>query len=220
MDNQDFESYADYKPFNAKIANTWAIVAKEALDCLGIDFDEVRLLDYGCGDGKYFPHFVSVGLLPENIYGLEVSSTRISRCQDIGWCNVQLLTQNLPLPFVDKQFDVVNCMEVIEHIPAREGERVLAELRRVLRPGGYLLISTPNYPIKRFYDVFDAVVHGMHVRLRDDPTHVTKFNHRRLKRLLKAHFSNIEPRPFKPGFLYKRFPWPFFKHKLFFLCQA
>jgi 2-polyprenyl-3-methyl-5-hydroxy-6-metoxy-1,4-benzoquinol methylase len=221
MDNQDFEGYAEYKPFNTKIAQTWEAVANEALSSIVITpVSQLRLLDYGCGDGKYFPYFVTAGLLPENIYGLDVSQTRIGRCRDIGWTNAQLLVPNAPLPFADGQLDVINCMEVIEHIPAKEGERILAELRRVLRPSGCLLISTPNYPIKRFYDYFDAVVHGKHARFRDDPTHVTKFNHRRLEILLKTHFTRIESREFKAGFLYKRFRIPFFQHKLFFLCRA
>jgi len=220
MDNQDFESYAEYKPFNAKIAQTWEAVAKEALDSLSVAANRICLLDYGCGDGKYFPYFCDAGLLPKNIYGLEVSEIRIGRCRDLGWSNAKLLIPNAPLPFADGQFDVINCMEVIEHIPAKEGERVMSELRRILQPGGCLIISTPNYPIKRFYDLYDAVVHGMRDRFRDDPTHVTKFNHRRLESLLNKHFRSVESRMFKPGFIYKRIPYPFFKHKLFYLCRA
>jgi SAM-dependent methyltransferase len=46
------------------------------------------------------------------------------------------------LPYDDASFDVAVCFEVIEHVP--EPERVLDELRRVLRPGGLLVVSTPN----------------------------------------------------------------------------
>ncbi len=220
MNNQDFESYAEYKPFNSKISRAWAAVAKESLDCLKTPTNQVSLLDYGCGDGKYFPYFCDAGLQPKNIWGVEVSEIRVKRCQNIGWSNAKLLIPNAPLPFSDGQFDVINCMEVIEHIPAKEGVRVMSELRRVLRPGGCLIISTPNYPIKRFYDLYDAVVHGMRDRFRDDPTHVTKFNYHRLESLLQVHFRSVEPRIFKPGFIYKRIPHPFFKHKLFYLCRA
>ena len=71
-------------------------------------------------------------------------------------------------------------MEVIEHIPAEDGKRVIGELRRVIKPSGVLLISTPNYPVKRFYDYCDAMFHRKWARLRDDPTHVILFNHERL----------------------------------------
>jgi SAM-dependent methyltransferase len=45
-------------------------------------------------------------------------------------------------PFEDASFDVVTCFETIEHVGAQE--RVVSELARVLRPGGTLLISSPN----------------------------------------------------------------------------
>ncbi len=46
------------------------------------------------------------------------------------------------LPFDDASFDVVTCFETIEHVEAQQ--RAVAELARVLRPGGVLLISSPN----------------------------------------------------------------------------
>jgi SAM-dependent methyltransferase len=46
------------------------------------------------------------------------------------------------LPFKDKTFDVVICREVIEHIP--DTDATFREIKRVLRPRGYLLITTPN----------------------------------------------------------------------------
>lgn len=47
-----------------------------------------------------------------------------------------------PLPFADGSFDIALCVEGIEHVVDRH--RTLSELRRVLRPGGRLLITTPN----------------------------------------------------------------------------
>jgi SAM-dependent methyltransferase len=47
------------------------------------------------------------------------------------------------LPFGDASFDCVICSEVIEHIPA--SERAFDELIRVLRPGGRLILGTPDY---------------------------------------------------------------------------
>jgi len=180
---------------------------------------ETQLLDYGCGDGKYFKYWVELGLLPEHIHGLEVSEKRVMRCHQIGWKNAQKLMPEATLPYEDASFDIINCMEVIEHIPAEEGDRVIGELRRVIKPDGVLLISTPNYPVKRFYDFCDAVFHRKWERLKDDPTHVTLFNHQRLTQLLGRRFKRIEPRPFKPGFLYKRIQSPALLHKLFFLCR-
>jgi len=157
MKNQDFEAYADLKPFNTTIAPTWDTAMTEALQCLASPPDQVSLLDYGCGEGKYYAHLLGKGLRAEFMHGVDVSKRRVERCRQIGWHNA-----------------------------------------RVLVP--------------------DAVLHGMWSRLRDDPTHVTRFDHQRLTRLLRASFARVEARDFKPGYLYKRYPRPFLLHKLFFLC--
>jgi 2-polyprenyl-3-methyl-5-hydroxy-6-metoxy-1,4-benzoquinol methylase len=126
----------------------------------------------------------------------------------MGWANARLIEGKEPLPYKDASFDIINIMEVIEHIPAGQGARTVSDLRRILRPGGMLLISTPNYPIKRFYDWSDALLHRKWSRLRDDPTHVTHFSDKRLRQLLEQNFSDVQARPFKHGYLYKRIKSP------------
>lgn len=221
IDKQDFEAYADFKRFNSNVADTWDAALCEAISLYGQPPTTLRLLDYGCGDGKYFQHLVSIrGLSAENVHGVEVSSRRVQRCQEMGWANAKLIEGAGPLPYKDASFDIVNMMEVIEHIPAEQGARTVRDLRRILRPGGMLLISTPNYPIKRFYDWSDALFHRKWSRLRDDPTHVTHFSGKRLRGLLEQHFSDVQTRPFKDGYLYKRVKSTWLMHKLFFLCTA
>jgi SAM-dependent methyltransferase len=219
MNDQDFEAYARHKAFNFNIASTWQAAVDEAVAALGPS-SGLSVLDYGCGDGKYFGEFIRRGIKAENVHGVDVSALRVERCANIGWTNARQIDGKGPLPYPAASFDLINCMEVIEHIPREHSHATVAELRRVLRPGGILLISTPNYPIKRFYDWFDALVHRKWRRIWDDPTHVTHFNHARLSQLLQSEFGSVQPRMFKPGFLYSRFPRPFFLHKLFFLCRA
>lgn len=219
-DNQDFEGYARLKPFNATVAEGWRAAFEEAMARTERPTTELRLLDFGCGDGKYFRFLIERGFDTANIHGVDVSRLRIERCRQQGWANARVLEPGADLPFESGTFDFVNFMEVIEHIPAAEGRHVVAELRRVLLPGGMLLISTPNYPIKRLYDLSAAVNLRKWSRVRDDPTHVTLFNHARMDALLRPHFSKIEARPFKQGFIYRRIARPFFLHKLFFLCQT
>jgi SAM-dependent methyltransferase len=219
MTHQNFEVYADQKRFSGNVSGPWWQALQEAVALTGKPRHKLRLLDYGCGDGNYFQFLRANDFDTARIHGLEISAKRVQRCHDIGWINAALLTPGGPLPFADGSLDIVSCMEVIEHIPRDEGQRLIREFRRVLAPRGVLLISTPNYPAKRFYDFSDALLHGKWERLRDDPTHITLFSFRRLRNALLESFKIVEDRPFKPGYLYRRIRWTPLMHKMFFLCR-
>jgi hypothetical protein len=88
----------------------------------------------------------------------------------------------------------------------------------VLSPSGALLLTTPNYPVKRLYDILDAVRLGRWGRLRDDPTHVSLYNHRKLERLLRTHFRGIRFLVYKEGLFYSRTGWRAMCHKMLAVC--
>lgn len=220
IESQDFEAYARQKTFNFSVSEGWNNAFFEALSWSGVQASDARMLDYGCGDGKYFQHLLETGLSLNNIHGIEVSQLRIDRCRALGWNHAVRVENGASLPYERDYFDVVNMMEVIEHIPGTAASAALQEIHRVLRPTGVLIVSTPNYPIKRFYDLYDAVALQHWKRLRDDPTHVSFYNHARLTRLLTRYFARIEERPFKSGFLYRRLVRSrYVKHKMLFLCS-
>lgn len=100
-----------------------------------------RVLDLGCGEG----HFA--GLLAEagaSVVAADVAVEPLRRAReahrDIELC---LLTPDTPLPFEDCSFDAIWAGEVIEHVADTQGW--LSEVRRVLRSGGTLLLSTPDH---------------------------------------------------------------------------
>lgn len=70
--------------------------------------------------------------------GYEVTSVDVETCFD----ECLKIDANEPLPFADESFDLVWCSEVIEHL--KEPTAALAELRRVTRPGGDIVLTTPN----------------------------------------------------------------------------
>ena len=91
---------------------------------------ETRVLDAGCGEGVLVDEYA--GRL--DIVGIDAnySSSRVSQAS---------LTA---LPSADASFDRALCLDVLEHLSYEEQPRALAELSRVLKPGGILLVSVPN----------------------------------------------------------------------------
>ena len=220
MNRQDFERYALAKKFSENIAETWLEAFTAILSSTARPVDQIRFLDYGCGDGKYFRRLLACGLSPANVHGVDVSKIRIERCRAFGWERTMHIQVGQRLPYPDDHFDIVNFMEVIEHIPAGAIDAALAEIRRVVSPEGILIVSTPNYPIKRLYDICDAILHKKWARLKDDPTHVTRYNHAKLHRLLARHFAHLTHACYKPGFLYRKMSARPLMHKMMFVCSG
>lgn len=79
-----------------------------------------------------------------------------------------------PLPFDDASFDCVITFQVIEHI--RRDAQFVAEIGRVLRPGGLLVLTTPNAPMS----------------LTRNPWHVREYTAPQLRQLLAPHFREVE----------------------------
>ncbi len=87
-----------------------------------------RLLDLGCGGGPYRELFGHVS----SYVGLDIAPAP----------NVDVAGDAQVLPFINNCFDSVVCNEVLEHVP--EPARVMSEVARVLAPGGFLLLTTPQ----------------------------------------------------------------------------
>ena len=177
-----FERYADQFPIDDTLPE---FVARR--------FDELvrarpgAVLDVGAGDGRYLGYFQS-RLSGALVIGCEVSLTRARRMRAKGFRVV--VAQAEQLPFRDGAFDLVTLIEVLEH--TQSPARSLEEVRRILRRGGRLALTTPNYPVKRLYDARAAVRARDVRRFRDDPTHISPLSARRLERLLTTRFESVE----------------------------
>ncbi|KLE11778.1 hypothetical protein AF80_00070 [Aliarcobacter butzleri L355] len=214
MKKLDFEKYALEKSMLGAMPKSWQDSFWKYMNKKSFEISKIKFLDYGCGDGRYYNYLIDNGALKENIFGTEVSKIRIERCKELGWKNCFLTDFLEPLPFEDNFFDVISMVEVVEHIPKNDIDFYIKEIKRVLKPNGLFILTTPNYPIKRFYDIWDAFFRKKWTRLKDDPTHVTLYNQRKMIKLLNKYFSTIEMDSYKDGFLYKRFKNDFFIHKM------
>lgn len=98
-----------------------------------------RVLDAGCGSGRTMEDLAELG----EVVGLEPSrpSLEVARARGVGEVVEGSLTH---APFPDGSFDLATTLDVIEHID--DDRRALAELRRLVRPGGYLVVTVPAYP--------------------------------------------------------------------------
>ncbi len=97
-----------------------------------------RLVDLGCGAGELS---VSARDLGWDVTAVDVSPGNVDNVRKLGFV-AEVADLNQPLPFANATFDFVTMTEVIEHVV--NAELLLGEAARMLRPGGRLLISTPN----------------------------------------------------------------------------
>jgi SAM-dependent methyltransferase len=99
-----------------------------------------RLLDIGTHNGAFTERIVQ-RVRTEHVTGVEVMSLHAERARERG-INVVEADAEEGLPFPDGRFDVITANQVIEHV--RRTDVLLAEVRRVLAPGGVTCISTNN----------------------------------------------------------------------------
>jgi 2-polyprenyl-3-methyl-5-hydroxy-6-metoxy-1,4-benzoquinol methylase len=100
----------------------------------------MRVLDVGCGEARFAAALVAAGA---RVTGLDVAEEPLRRARERHpGLELMCVEETGPWPLADASFDVVWAGEVIEHVA--DTAAWLSELRRVLRSGGSLLLSTPS----------------------------------------------------------------------------
>lgn len=97
-----------------------------------------RVLDAGCGSGATMRELVRYG----EVSGIELSveAAELARSRAHGDVRIGRLEE---LPWADDTFELITCLDVIEHVP--DDVVALVELARVCAPGGWLLVTVPAY---------------------------------------------------------------------------
>lgn len=95
-----------------------------------------KILDIGCGTGRNLQMLQKLG----KTYGVDLSPLALKFCLKRGQKQVRRGGAE-KLPFPDAGFDLVTIFDVLYHRGVRNDTQVLREARRVLKPGGYLLVN-------------------------------------------------------------------------------
>lgn len=118
------------------------------LQASGLPLSEpLRVLDYGCGPGFLWKHLERLGSL-WRYTGLDVSAESVAllkaRAGDAANFEGAHQLGDFPSGLPSTAFDIVVMIEVLEHLGDDKLDPTLREVARLLRPGGNLLITTPN----------------------------------------------------------------------------
>jgi 2-polyprenyl-6-hydroxyphenyl methylase/3-demethylubiquinone-9 3-methyltransferase len=97
----------------------------------------LRILDLGCGKGRFARVLQAAGA---SVAGVDLSATMLAEAMGID----RVRASARRLPFRPGAFDAVIAIEVFEHLDAALRSSALAEARRVLRPGGAIVIVDKN----------------------------------------------------------------------------
>jgi SAM-dependent methyltransferase len=164
------------------------------------------LLDLGAGEGRYLPLWRRVNPRAD-IVALELSRIASDRSARRHPDARHLVADAQHVPLADDSVDAVVSIEVIEHVPS--GVALLGEMSRLLRPGGWALISTPcgnkgSFPwvLARLHGELsegqeDGVLFGRY----DDPTHLRVYRQRELEAMCHANGLEVR-RAYRSGHLF------------------
>ena len=136
----------------------------------------MRLLEVGCGRGHLLRRVQDQGI---DAIGIDVNPEAAA----IAVTRNVLAMSATDLEFPDGSFDQVYSMHAIEHIP--DAGKALAEMSRVVRPGGSVMLVYPAEPVRGLYAVPSAVIlHGNPLRARQ--VHCHRFTPRRIAELARS----------------------------------
>ena len=153
--------------------------------------NNIKVLDLGCGDRFIQGAFESEG---NDYAGI-----------DFAECNLE--TESMP--FANDNFDLVLCLALLEHL--ENPRMMLEEIQRILKPGGVVIMTTPN---------INQCGNGFW----DDPTHVRPYNPSAVRTLMSMHgYENIIVTPnlrCKHRLFYGQTKWHFYAAKYLFLLRG
>lgn len=174
--------YANWKRYNPALDARYELT-RRAVGELGL---RGCLVDVGCGDGVLMGRLASIF---DRVIGVEADARAVGLAREMlmPWPNCTVLhVETAGLPLEDASADVITSADVIEHLtdPAQH----LRDIGRVLKPGGALVLTTPQWRADG----------------RWDSRHEREYRSEELRALLLEHFREVELRYYWPA-IWSRF---------------
>ncbi|MFA5358759.1 MAG: class I SAM-dependent methyltransferase [Patescibacteria group bacterium] len=142
------------------------------------------ILDIGCGEGNFLNSMKRNGW---RTFGIDTSAVACEVATKKLGNDAVVLNKNLEdCGFADNYFDVVTLWHVLEHI--ENPDRLLTEIRRILKPNGMLVVEVPNLSSP----VFKLTKQGYFSF--DDPTHLYHFSAKTLNKLIEKNGFSFKKR--------------------------
>jgi SAM-dependent methyltransferase len=131
---------ADFISSGARLAGDINNLLSKAGTSLG---ESDRILDFGCGPGRVLRALHFRGIDKERLFGTDIDS------EAIDWCtrnyarvaNFAVNNHEPPTPYPDDFFDCIYSISVFTHLPEEMQFAWLAELKRIVKPAGYLILT-------------------------------------------------------------------------------
>lgn len=142
-----YDTWHDQLEVDDDASSPWHLLIKQYLN-LERDVTGKRVLEIGCGRGGFSCWLARQPARPSEVVAADFSTTAIQKARayaeaqgltDITWTVSDIQSINYP----DESFDTVISCETVEHVP--DPKKAILELARVLKPGGRLFLTTPNY---------------------------------------------------------------------------
>jgi len=169
----DYTTFKDYKeqPFKWKF---WAHVIRKKTRAMD------HILELGCTHGYIFSYLKEY----KNKSGVDISHAAIEHAKKINpLANFSVMDAE-KLAFEDEAFQLVLCIDMIEHV--KNPEACIQEAYRILKKGGYVIITTPNP------ESYSRKKKGLKWFAFQDPTHISIYEIKKWTELLEKNNFVIE----------------------------
>jgi ubiquinone/menaquinone biosynthesis C-methylase UbiE len=110
-------------------------ISKYLDTCKSKSNEKIKLLDFGCGNGKMIYSLYDIFLKDIDFYGCDIRTTTPNNF------NFVRIKANQKLPYLNEEFDLIICVDVLEHIP--NYDFYINEIMRILKKDGKLIIFSP-----------------------------------------------------------------------------